>query len=318
MSTGRAGGRRARCRARTRSPAFSITRREATLCGSVNAIRRSSSSVSKPTSTDASASSVASPSPQRSGIDRPSRPRPRLAADRVRVLQAAATERARRSRGRAAARGRSRSAPSARASPRAWARTSDARRRFLARVQRRDDPRVAQQRRELCRVLGPDPLVDEPSALEALGGDRDHGRGLGLGGLGARPPAASAESLPAHELRLAALGERDLDRVEVARDHRLREDRARLVAQQPDRVARRDVGERQQREPRRRARRSPRRAAVECPVSAARSRSSSANVASWISTSARGRRPAAPRTAWCRPRRRACAPAAAARAPARA
>src|SRR3954451_4034036 len=52
--------------------------------------------------------------------------------------------------------------------------------------------------------------------------------------------------LPALELRLPPLGERDRDRVEVARDDRALEDRARLVADLAAAVAGRDVREREQ------------------------------------------------------------------------
>jgi len=51
---------------------------------------------------------------------------------------------------------------------------------------------------------------------------------------------------PADQLRLPLLGERDLDRVEVARDLGRREDRARLLADLAAAVARGEVGEREQ------------------------------------------------------------------------
>src|SRR3954468_6978327 len=52
--------------------------------------------------------------------------------------------------------------------------------------------------------------------------------------------------LPALDLRLALLGQGDLDRVEVARDDRALEDRARLVADLAAAVAGRDVGQGEQ------------------------------------------------------------------------
>src|SRR3954462_104684 len=48
------------------------------------------------------------------------------------------------------------------------------------------------------------------------------------------------------EGRLAAFGERDVDRIEVARGDRVREDRAGLVADVAREVARGEVGQREQ------------------------------------------------------------------------
>src|SRR3954453_10891457 len=56
-------------------------------------------------------------------------------------------------------------------------------------------------------------------------------------------PRRPVRRLPALELGLALLGERDLDRVEVARDDSALEHRARLVADLAAAVARRDVGQ---------------------------------------------------------------------------
>ena len=98
-------------------------------------------------------------------------------------------------------------------------------------------------------------------------------RGLGL-------------ALGLDQRRLAALGERDLDRVEVARHDRVREHRPRLVADLAREVARREVGQGEQPHAGVARRARPPGAAVEWPVSRARARSSSQNVASWTSTSA--------------------------------
>ena len=86
------------------------------------------------------------------------------------------------------------------------------------------------------------------------------------------------------QARLAALGKRDLDQVEVARRDRARERLARLGEHRADVIARGDVDEREhaRRRPRRRARRPG--APVEWPVSAARSVSSSAKLESWTSS----------------------------------
>ena len=65
-----------------------------------------------------------------------------------------------------------------------------------------------------------------------------------------------AARIPAHQLGLAALGERDVDRVEVARHDRVGEDRPGLVADLAPAVARRQVHEREQPAP------PPRRAAL--------------------------------------------------------
>ena len=87
-------------------------------------------------------------------------------------------------------------------------------------------------------------------------------------------------------MRLAALRERDLDRVEVARDDRVREHLARLVADVAREVARGEMREREQPHLGG-ARDSAAWRAVEWPVSRARSCSSSRNVASCTSRSAR-------------------------------
>src|SRR3954454_21798648 len=70
---------------------------------------------------------------------------------------------------------------------------------------------------------------------------------------GTLPPAALSDRrlgrvVAAHVHRLAALGKRQLDAVEVARHDRPLENGARLVAQLSRRVARRDVRESQQRD----------------------------------------------------------------------
>ena len=104
-------------------------------------------------------------------------------------------------------------------------------------------------------------------------------------------------------------------RVEVAREHGPREDRPRLVAEQADRVALEKCMSASIVTPASRASVAAW-AAVEWPVSAARSCSSSANVASCTSRSASWLATAASHKARCRPRSRSCAPRAAARAPA--
>ena len=94
-------------------------------------------------------------------------------------------------------------------------------------------------------VLGPQALEHHPGRLEPLDRAGAHPRRvrhrrrlLVLGWLAVVPP---------DELGLAPLGERNLDRVEVAREHGPREDRARLVADEADRVAGREVREREHR-----------------------------------------------------------------------
>ena len=75
---------------------------------------------------------------------------------------------------------------------------------------------------------------EHPLGLDALDRPRAHRAGPPTGSPSGRLGSASASApavLPADQLGLAALGERDLDRVEVAREHGAREDRARLVAQ---------------------------------------------------------------------------------------
>ena len=115
----------------------------------------------------------------------------------------------------------------------------------------------------------------------------------------------------------AAVGERDLDRVEVARQLRRREDRARLLAQLAPAVAGRDVRQREQ--PDLRVRRDPRGLRGRRVAGQARALALLLAEGRLVDqqVGARGPRSRASRTAPCRRRRRPCGPRAPARSPAR-